>query len=156
MALDTAAQRRDVLRKDTDGDDTLQAIIDRSFESVFGPDDHDAPTPQRLKKLFDEGAQAVDCLFAKIKTEQTRHEMRIDTQVSALTTSAQNDRRAYRDDITRIRQEMDDALELIQTEMDAAYGPSVRGIPGLIALSRKNAEDIHELLAFAEAHVIAS
>ncbi len=34
----TADQRGDRLRKDAAGDDTLQAIIDRSFESVFGPD----------------------------------------------------------------------------------------------------------------------
>ena len=78
--------------------------------------------------------------------------MCIASQVSAITTSAQNDRRAYRDDIARLRQETDEAFGLLQTETDVAYGPSVRGIPGLIALSRKNAEDIQELLAFAEAH----
>ncbi len=111
-----------------------------------------APTPLRLKKLFDEGAPAVKWIFAELKGEQTRHEKRIDTQVSALTTSAQYDRGAYRDDIARLRQETDEALGLIQKETDAAYGPSVRGIPGLIALSRQNAADIQKLIAFAEAH----
>ena len=52
---------------------SIKALIDKSFDEFFGPDAPPAPTPLRLKGLFNAGARLVDRLLLDIQEEHKRH-----------------------------------------------------------------------------------
>ena len=142
---DASSVNGDSLTKDADGvdvpivHDSLQAIIDASFEAFFGPDSTTAPTPRRLKGLFDDGAQVVDWLVSEIRGDHEKHVARLDNQVSDLKESAQFNRGALRADIALLWKETEDAL-----------GPTVWDLSRLAAMACQTALDVQSLIAASE------
>ena len=115
---------------------SIQALLDKSFDEFFGPDSPPAPTPLRIKGLFDAGARVVDRLLSEIHEEHHRHATRTDHHLASIKDSAQFDRGALRADVTLLRQETEDAL-----------GPTICNLSGLAALAQKSEKEIHDLMA---------
>ena len=115
---------------------SIQALINKSFDDFFGPDSPPAPTPLRIKGLFDAGARVVDRLLSEIHEEHHRHATRTDHHLTSIKESAQFDRGALRADVTLLCQETVDAL-----------GPTIRNLSGLAALAQKSEKEIHDLMA---------
>ena len=115
---------------------SIQALINKSFDDFFGPDSPPAPTPLRIKGLFDAGARVVDRLLSEIHEEYHRFATRTDHHLKSIKELAQFDRGAVRADVTLLRQETVDAL-----------GPTIRNLSGLAALAQKSEKEIHDLMA---------
>ena len=116
--------------------ESLQAILDKSFDEFFGPESPPAPTPLRIKGLFDAGARVVDRLLSEIHEDHHRHAARTDLLLASIKESAHFDRGALRADVTLLRTETEDAL-----------GPAFRNLSGLAAMVQKAEQDITGLLA---------
>ena len=116
--------------------ESLRAILDKSFDEFFGPESPPAPTPLRIKGLFDAGARVVDRLLSEIHEDHHRHAARTDHLLASIKESAQFDRGALRADVTLLRTETEDAL-----------GPAFCNLSGLAAMVQKAEQDITGLLA---------
>jgi len=115
--------------------ESIRALLDKSFDEFFGPDSPPAPTPLRIKGLFDAGARLVDRILSDIHDEHNRHATRTDQQLTSIKDSALFTRGALRADVP-----------LLQTETEDALGPAFRNLSGLAAMAQKAEQDITGLM----------
>ncbi len=106
--------------------ESIRALLDKSFDEFFGPDSPPAPTPLRIKGLFDAGARLVDWLLSEIHEEHRRHVTCTDQQLMSITDSALFTRGDLRADVT-----------LLQTETEEALGLTFRTLSGLAATAQR-------------------
>jgi hypothetical protein len=115
--------------------ESIRALLDKSFDEFFGPDSPPAPTPLRIKGLFDAGARLVDRLLSEIHEEHHRHTTRTDQQLTSITDSALFTRGALRADVT-----------LLRTETEETLGPAFCTLSGLAATAQRSEQNITGLM----------
>jgi len=114
---------------------SIRALLEKSFNEFFGPDSPPAPTPLRIKGLFDAGARLVDRLLSEINEEHHRHATRTDQQLTSITDSALFTRGALRADVA-----------LLQAETEEALVPAFCTLSGLAATAQRLEQNITSLM----------
>ena len=115
--------------------ESIKALLDKLFDEFFGPDSPPAPTPLRIKGLFDAGARLVDRFLSNINKEHQRHATCTNQQFTSIKELELFTRGALRADITLLRTETGDTL-----------GPAINTLAGLAAFARKLEQDVTRLM----------
>ena len=128
--------------------ESIPALLDKSFDEFFGPDSPPAPTPLRIKGLFNAGARLVDRLLSDIHKEHRRHATCMDQQLTSIKDLALFTRGALRADVTSLRTEMEEALGLAFCNLSGLAVMAQRleqNITGLVETSARTTQDMLEL-----------